>query len=103
MMKNLGLPQCWRCIHPVVVIHKSGCGSQRKFASLEVATASAPTRAAGSTFMEFPPIDIDRQVAPHRCYELWTANIRRLQFYRSGASSSKSRVAQFLRERARRS
>ena len=32
--------------------------------------------------MEFPPIDIDRQVAPHRCYELWTANIRRLQFYR---------------------
>ena len=56
MMKNLGLPQCWRCIHPVVVIRKSGCGSQRKFASLEVATASAPTRAAGSTFMEFPPI-----------------------------------------------
>ena len=35
MMKNLGLPQCWRCIHPVDVIRKSGCGSRRKSASLK--------------------------------------------------------------------
>ena len=76
MMQNLGLPQCWRCIHPVGVIRKSGCiwfdiGSQCKSASLERRQRRArPGAQPARPFMEFQPIDIDRQAAHHRSYDV---------------------------------
>ena len=82
MMKNLACRNA--------ALHTSdGCHTQVR---LWFATQISPSRwqrrphplaQSARPFMEFPPIDIDRQVAHHRCYELWTANIRRLQFYRS--------------------
>jgi hypothetical protein len=60
MMKNLGLRQCWRCIHPVGVIRKSGyigrsnfrsgcaCGCARRCPSAQRLWLGAGRRRLGS-------------------------------------------------------
>ena len=70
MMKNLACRNAGVAyIRWVSYASQAAIGSQRKSASIkEAATASAPRRAAGSTLHGI--INIDRQAAHHRCYEV---------------------------------